>query len=98
MTPRTPTLDRTWMEALGFVLQDDPGRRVPQWRNPSLKLYIDDDESVANVATRYTTALRCHTERMQQFALRDILLPAMGLTVTEEYRDGYVKRSYVAPE
>jgi hypothetical protein len=96
---RLPKLDPVWMEALGFMLVDNSRIATLQWRNGELELQLSDTLTPSMVALRYTDAVQKRTVRRQQMALREVLLPAMGLEEHSEYDDySSMKRTYIRPE
>lgn len=99
MTKRTPKLDPEWMKALGFDLVDNPQDYRLRWRNRSLQLFVDDTSSHDHIVDMYTRAVKEEATKRTQWALREALLPAMGLQVAEEHSEGgYVTRTYVTTE
>ena len=97
-TPRVPELDPVWMAAMGFELSDRPSVAL-YWRNTQLDLSVRDTYTPGMVVIEYTNAVQSATVRKQQLALREVLLPAMGLEVHEEYNNfGGIDRGYVREE
>ena len=90
MTTRTPKLDPEWMKALGFRLIDTPRISMLQWQLPGGHM-IRDDTSLVEVIKRRDDVMEFNILREQQAKLRDVLLPAMGLELREEYagEEGY---------
>lgn len=99
MAARTPKLDPAWMIPLGFTLVDDGRIDGLHWRNEGLKLLIPDTARPDYVATRYHRAVEELVIKRQQLALREVLLPAMGLETHVEYDEyGVASRSYLRIE
>lgn len=102
MTDRTPKLDPIWMAALGFALVDKANISHLYWSNAKLQAQCRDDALPNDVVRIYSAALEHKTIRTSQIALREALLPAMGLEEHIEYDDdgdgGYTKRTYIRRE
>lgn len=106
-TARTPKLDPVWMAALGFQLVDDPRIAFLQWRSTKFTeangfgsgLTVRDSEEPWAIVGKVLNRFETETVRKQQIALRNALLPAMGLEEHSEYdHSGDALRSYIRPE
>jgi len=96
---RATKLDGVWMVALGFELEPKRNHGQLFWLNTQLNVSIPDTYTPGMVVAYYTNAVQRSTVRKQQLALREVLLPAMGLEVHDEYNNyGGNERSYVRPE
>lgn len=106
MTARTPKLDPVWMAALGFELVDDHRLAVLHWRstkytptNGHSEFMVRDTEEPWAIVNKVLNRCEAETVRKQQVALRNALLPAMGLEEHSEYDNfGVMERQYVRVE
>ena len=95
---RANQLDPVWMAALGFELENRPSVAL-YWRNTQLDLSVRDTYTPGMVVIEYTIAVQRATVQKQQLALREVLLPAMGLEIHEECNNfGGIDRGYVREE